>query len=81
MTVFKNMMPSDNESDSMMAEFMGKAMGHAREEKRTCLDTAIELTKMALAHSDAPSEDKVFELFERAVEEIDDACGDSLLDL
>ena len=55
MTVFKNMMPSDNERDSMITEFMGKSMGHIIDEKRAYLDTAIELTKMALAHSDTPS--------------------------
>ncbi|KTC71502.1 hypothetical protein Lbir_1654 [Legionella birminghamensis] len=50
-------------------------MAHAAETLKSAQSTALELTRLALQYAKNVDEDKVFELFRRAAEEINEIYG------
>lgn len=65
---------SVNEAE-IMADMLGGALQHAVDAIRSEQVTAIELTKLALAHTENANEETVFDLFRRAAEEVNDIYG------
>lgn len=71
--------PTINEAE-IMADMFSGAMKHSVDALRSEQITALELTKLALAHAKNANEETVFELFRRAAEEVNDIYGQDIDD-
>jgi hypothetical protein len=70
----------DFDDDDFMSDLMSEAVQHASAAIQSEQNTALELTKLALAHASNVNEDKVFALFRRAAKEVNDIYSNELID-
>lgn len=68
-------------NEEAFAGMMDDAMLHATKTIQAEQTLALELTKLAVAHTANPDENTVYELFRRSVKEIEDIYGSDMEDM